>query len=89
MVSNIGKIGKIIVTKDLQKIIDQLHYKVGATEWSGVLFYYYTGEFNKDMVLTIRDIMPKDLGDAASTSYDVDANIPSFMLKNGLTRHAT
>ena len=84
--NNTIKSPKLIIPKEIHQKINLLCNLFTNIEWSGVLFYDYTGEFNKDMVLTIRDIMPKDLGDAASTSYDVDANIPSFMLKHGLTR---
>ena len=77
---------KLIIPKEIHQKINLLCNLFTNIEWSGVLFYDYTGEFNKDMVLTIRDIMPKDLGDASYTSYDIDANIPSFMLKHGLTR---
>ena len=84
--NNTIKSPKLIISKEIHQKINLLCNLFTNIEWSGVLFYDYTGEFNKDMVLTIRDIMPKDLGDAASTSYDVDANIPSFMLKHGLTR---
>ena len=34
-----NKIGKIIITKQVSDIIDTLHNKIGAKEWSGVLFY--------------------------------------------------
>lgn len=84
--NNTIKSPKLIISKEIHQKINLLCNLFTNIEWSGVLFYDYTGEFNKDMVLTIRDILPKDLGDASSTSYDVDANIPAFMLKHKLTR---
>lgn len=77
---------KLIISKEIHQKINLLCNLFSNTEWSGVLFYDYTGEFGVDMVLTIKDILIKDLGDAASTSYDVDASIPAFMVKNKLVR---
>ena len=36
---DLGTIGKIVLNQDIIDIIDKLHYKVGSTEWSGILFY--------------------------------------------------
>lgn len=78
MVSNIGKIGKIIVTKDLQKIIDQLHYKVGATEWSGVLFYKLTkGDIKKmkDLEFTAEFLYPMNIGSSTYTEFEFSGEL--------------
>jgi len=78
MVNTIGNIGKIIVTKRLQKYIDYLHYKVGATEWSGVLFYKLTSgniKEMKDLVFTADFLYPMDIGSATYTEFDFSGEV--------------
>lgn len=78
---------KVIITKKVQQKISTLCNLFMNIEWSGVMFYTTTGEFNKDMVITIDDILPKDVGSSTRTEYDVDASIPGYMCEKGLTRH--
>lgn len=44
----IGKIGKIIIPEKIENYINYLHKTIGATEWSGILFYkLISGNINK------------------------------------------
>src|SRR4030042_382201 len=75
---DIGNIGKVIVPKDVQKIIDYLHYKVGSTEWSGILFYkLIQGDINKlkDLVFKATFIYPMNIGSSAYTEFDYNGEV--------------
>jgi len=77
-VSNIGNIGKLIITARLQKYIEYLHYKVGSTEWSGILFYTLTGgdiEKLKGLEFTADFLFPMDIGSIAYTEFDYDGEL--------------
>lgn len=77
-------IPKLIIPK---KVSDKIIYLCGIihhTEWSGVLFYSYTGDFGKDMIITVEDVLLKDIGNTAFTAYDFDADIAGYMLNNNL-----
>jgi len=75
---NIGKIGKIIVSKKLKSQIDYLHNKIGATEWSGILVYKHTkGDISKmkDLVFKADDLFLMDIGTTGSTEFDYNTDI--------------
>lgn len=75
---NIGTIGKLIITDRLQKIIDSLHNKVGATEWSGILFYKLTkGNIKnlKNLEFTADFLYPMNIGSHAYTEFDYSGEI--------------
>lgn len=72
-VYNIGTIGKLIITEDVQKAIDQLHSMVGAIEWSGMLFYkLIQGNIQnpKDLVFQTVFLYPMDIGSHTYTEFD-------------------
>lgn len=74
----LGNIGTLIITKELQKIIDYLHYKVGSTEWSGILFYKITGgniQDMKDLEFTAEFLYPMDIGSSTYTEYEFSGEI--------------
>lgn len=75
---SIGIIGTLKVTKNLQQIIDRLHYKVGATEWSGILFYKLTkGNINqlKDLEFTADFLYPMNIGSHTYTEFNYSGEI--------------
>ena len=57
-----------------------------SNEWSGVLFYTYTGKFeDNSLELTARDFFLMDLGEHAHTIFDFDApEITQYMYLNKL-----
>ena len=74
----IGNIGTLKISKNLQKIIDYLHYKVGATEWSGILFYKLTkGNIDKlkDLEFTADFLYPMNIGSSTYTEFDYNSDI--------------
>lgn len=74
----IGVIGKIIIPKDVENIIDYLHKSVGATEWSGILFYKLVGgNINelKDLQFQAQFIYPMNIGNAAYTEFDYNSEV--------------
>jgi hypothetical protein len=75
---NIGKIGKIIIPEKIQKVIDYLHYSIGSTEWSGILFYKLTkGNMDslKDIEFTAQFIYPMNIGEPAYTEFNYDGEV--------------
>ena len=75
---NLGKIGKLILSEKVQEYIDCLHDRVGATEWSGVLFYkLISGDIKdiKDLVFKSDFIYPRDIGSATFTSTEASGDL--------------
>lgn len=74
----IGIIGKIIIPKDVENIIDYLHKSVGATEWSGILFYKLVGgNINelKDLQFQAQFIYPMNIGNSTYTEFDYNSEV--------------
>lgn len=74
----IGVIGKIIIPKDVENMIDYLHKSVGAIEWSGILFYKLVGgNINglKDLQFQAQFIYPMNIGSHAYTEFDYSGEI--------------
>ena len=75
---SIGTVGKIIIPEKIQKYIDTLHKYVGATEWSGILFYKLTkGNIKKfkDLEFTVQFIYPMNIGSSAYTEFDYNSQV--------------
>jgi hypothetical protein len=76
--TEVGTIGKIIITKELQKIIDYLHTTIGSTEWSGILFYQLTkGDLNtlRDLEFNAKFLYPMNVGSSAYTEFEYSGEI--------------
>lgn len=76
----INSIGKLKITKEVQKIIDELHQKVGNTEWSGVIFFKLTkGDYKtlKNLEFTTVFLYPLDIGTQTFTEFNYDEEIIS------------
>lgn len=75
---NLGVIGTLKVTERLQKIIDYLHYKIGATEWSGILFYKLTkGDIKtlKNLEFTADFLYPMNIGNSTYTEFEYNGDV--------------
>jgi hypothetical protein len=54
-------------------------------EWSGVLFYTYTGSFeNNDLVITCEDIYPMNIGNSVYTEFENTPDIAGYIVDNQL-----
>lgn len=74
----VGKIGKIIISKDIKNEIDYLHKEVGKTEWSGILVYSFEGgnfKSLKDLKFKAKHIYLMDIGTHAFTSFKYDEKV--------------
>ena len=69
---NFDENGKLYISQFLQDQIDILHNEVGATEWSGVLFYsVQEGDINlKDYTILAEAVYPMDIGTSSYTEFD-------------------
>lgn len=74
---------KIIIPDNVERLIRFLCERVWDTEWSGVLFYTPSGQF-EDGSLEIRcvDILPMDVGSATYTEFDMSPDVISYMAQN-------
>lgn len=75
---SLGIIGTLKITKNLQQIIDRLHYKIGATEWSGILFYkLISGDIKdlKNLVFEADFLYPMNIGSSAYTEFDYNSEV--------------
>lgn len=77
-VNNIKEKATIILTEDVINKIDILHNEVEKnTEWSAILIYKtLEGSINdpENWKMEVVDVIPMDIGSAAYTEYDYDAN---------------
>ena len=74
---------KIIIPAEVERLIRFLCERVWSTEWSGVLFYTVTGNF-EDGSLEVHcvDIFPMDIGTVSYTEFDMSPDVISYMAEN-------
>lgn len=74
---------KIVIPANVEEQIRFLCARVWDTEWSGVLFYTPSGNF-EDGSLEIRcvDILPMDVGTTTYTEFDMSPDVISYMAAN-------
>ena len=66
----------LIIPQRVENKIRTLLSEIYNTEWSGVLFYTYTGSFaSNDLVLTCQDILLMNIGNAVFTEFNMDADV--------------
>lgn len=78
---------EVPIVKLPQSVISKIHYlcfRIDDVEWSGVLFYTVKGSVKdlNNLEITIEDVYLMDKGTAGSTSYEINADLISFMMKN-------
>lgn len=76
--TELGVIGKIVISEELKKHIDFLHYHIGRTEWSGILFYkHVSGDVSKlkDLVFEAVNLYLMDIGTAGGTSFEYNEDV--------------
>ena len=74
----IKSVGKIIISKELQREIDYLHSKIQNQEWSGILVYEtVTRDISamENLVFIGKHIFLMDIGKSASTEFSYDKGV--------------
>lgn len=71
---------KLVIPTDVENKIRYLCNKIPQVEWSGTLFYTYSGSFEEG-TLEIRcvDIFPMDIGSQAYTEFDMSPDVIAYM----------
>lgn len=71
---------KLVIPADVENKIRYLCNKISQVEWSGTLFYTYSGSFEEG-TLEIRcvDIFPMDIGSQAYTEFDMSPDVIAYM----------
>lgn len=74
---------KIVIPDKVERLIRFLCERVWETEWSGVLFYTSSGNF-EDGSLEIRceDILPMDIGSTTYTEFNMSPDVISYMAQH-------
>lgn len=73
----------MIIPQKVENKIRHICNKVWDVEWSGTLFYKYSGSFeNKDLVITCEDIYVMDIGTSAYTEFDMSPDVIGYMAEN-------
>ena len=76
---------KLIITPLLEEKIRFLCARFPNNEYSGVLFYDYTGRFeDNSLVLIAKDFYLMDYGSATYTEFNKSAEICNYMIENDL-----
>lgn len=76
---------KMIIPEYVEGKIRRAATLFPKTEWSGILFYKYTGSIeNNDLIITCEDIHPMNIGTSGYTQFKDDATIIGFMVDNDL-----
>jgi hypothetical protein len=74
---------KIIIPENVEKKIRYICNRVWNTEWSGTLFFNYSGSFeNDDLTITCKDIYVMDIGTQTYTEFDMSPDVISYMTEN-------
>lgn len=76
---------KLIIPEDVEAKIRHLCSVVHNVEWSGTLFYTYTGSIDDgNLELTCKDIYVMDIGTGGYTEYEESVDILSFRIEHEL-----
>ena len=74
---------KMIVPRKVEEKIRYLIRKFPHTEWSGVLFYTHTGNFEDGtLTITCEDIYPMDLGTSGWTEFHMSEEVAAYMVEH-------
>ena len=74
---------KIIIPVEVENKIRYLCNRISEVEWSGTLFYTYSGSYeNKDLEIKCVDILLMDIGSAGYTEFDMSPEVISYMTEH-------
>ena len=74
---------KLIISTKVEQKISICCRELPHNEWSGTLFYNYSGSF-EDNTLEIRcvDIFPMDIGSSSYTEFDMSPDVIAYMTEH-------
>lgn len=73
----------MVIPEKVELKIRQACLLVPNIEWSGILFYSYTGKFeDKSLVIRCEDIYVMDIGNSGSTEFEMSPEVISYMSEN-------
>ena len=76
---------KMIIPAEVEAKIKYICKNIWDTEWSGILFYSYSGNFeDKSLTIRCKDIFIMDIGTEGSTEFDMTPDVISYMTDNDL-----
>lgn len=76
---------KMFIPTEVENKIRYACASVPNLEWSGVLFYTYSGDFNNlNLEIKCEDILLLDIGTSTYTEWQTDAEVISYMAENDL-----
>lgn len=71
---------KLVIPADVENKIRYLCNKISQVEWSGTLFYTYSGSFEKGTLeIKCVDIFPMDIGSQTYTEFDMSPDVVAYM----------
>lgn len=74
---------KLIIPNEVEKKIRFTCQQIWDFEWSGTLFFNYSGSFeNNDLVITCVDFYVMDIGSTTYTEFDMNPDVISYMTEH-------
>ena len=74
---------KMIIPSDVEAKIRHICGVIHDVEWSGVLFYTYSGNMDEgNFEITCKDIYVMDIGSGAYTEYNEHPSILEYRIQN-------
>ena len=71
---------KLVIPADVENKIRYLCNKISQVEWSGTLFYTYSGSFEEGTLeIKCVDIFPMDIGSQTYTEFDMSPDVVAYM----------
>lgn len=71
---------KLVIPTDVENKIRYLCNKISQVEWSGTLFYTYSGSFEEGTLeIKCVDIFPMDIGSQTYTEFDMSPDVVAYM----------
>lgn len=81
---------KLVIPEKVENKIRFLCNKIPDKEWSGILFYSYSGSFTENnIVIRCEDILLMDIGNAVHTEFDMSSEVIAYMTDNDLLNYQT
>ena len=77
--------GKVIIPENVEKAIRNFCAFSPHKEWSGILFYTFSGSFDTEIVLECKDILLLNQGTSVFTEFSLNTpEVARYMVLNGL-----